>query len=187
MKHEKGTCKKCKTEDVLIVNKTHKLCASCNKERLEGQKQPYNRIKPKNDTPQRKKCRIPQKSAKQVVGEEKYEAVKRQKHADMIAGGYYKCFFTNKYLNDERDNVTWHHVLGRKGELLYDYRNIFPALWEYHYDYHHKSIGYLMKQRWYKDFLNRLAQLNHKAYNKELGRQLKGGIIDAEMYREMYL
>jgi len=188
MKYEKGICKEC-GEERYIVNRTHYLCSKCNTARLRGQEGIQKPSFNDNGSVAPKRYKIASRSPKRMEGEKKYEAVKKQKRLDMIEGGYYKCFFTNRYIREEDEAnglITWHHVLGRTGALLWDYRNIFPAYLEYHDRYHHERVATLMKERWYKDFVNRLRQLNHKAYNKEMNRWFKAGFLDEESLTEMF-
>jgi len=119
-------------------------------------------------------------------GEAKYAIVKKQKREDMIEGKYFKCFFSNIPLDPNQEGEPWHHALGRKGALLYDYKNIFPCIHERHMEYHDLSVDKLMKTTWYKDFLLRLSKINHAVYNKELNRLLKGGVIDMETFLKEY-
>jgi len=174
MKREKGVCKGCGKER-FIVNKTHYLCAACNRKRLE--KQSKTHAKPK---------RLYNKSPKRLKEEEWYRQAKAQKKKDMIAGGYYRCFFSNKPLDPDKD-YDWHHALGRKGALLYEYKNIFPVISKYHHEYHNLDAARLMKTTWYRGFLKRVKMINHKVYNKELDRLKKGGVISMETFLDEYI
>ena len=142
------------------------------------------RPKPDKNT-SKKKYKIPPVSKTMTEGLKKYNQMKETKKADMIAGRFYRCFFSNKIL-DENIEWPWHHALGRKGNLLWEYKNIFPCIHEYHTDYHDLSIDKLMKLDWYKEFLERVSRINHGVYNHELKRMNKGNIIDDEQYFKMY-
>ena len=184
MKYEKGICNKC-SENRIIVNKRHGLCNKCNKIRLQGQYKPVERVNPKSDTLHPKRYKIDPRSVPRTLDEGKYRMVKAKKREDMINGGYYKCFFTNKPIkpeDEERGMIGWHHVLGRTGRLLWDYRNIFPAFNDYHFRYTHESVSVLIKEKWYKDFVDRLRTLNHKAYNLEMNKWFKAGLLDEESF-----
>lgn len=125
-------------------------------------------------------------SSRRIKDNEKYKKVKAKKKEDMIEGGYYRCYFSNKPL-DVNIDFPWHHVFGKRGKLLYEYTNIFPCIHEYHMQYHNMSADKLMKTDWYKKFLLRLKKINHKAYNKELNRLLKANVIDMESFLKEYI
>lgn len=130
--------------------------------------------------------KIPRRSLKRTKEEALYEKTKAKKREDMIEGKYFRCFFSNKVLNEDPNiKEPWHHALGREGDLLYDYRNIFPCIHEYHQDYHNLSIDKLLKEQWYKDFLKRVEKMNKAVYNQELRRMNKAGIIDNEQFFNM--
>jgi hypothetical protein len=181
MKYEIGICNSCEGS-FLIVNKTHKLCETCNQERLtnQGKKKPVKTRIAKKTKP------IRSINPKMSKGLKLYEKVKEVKKKDMIEGGYYRCFFSNKPL-DENVSWPWHHALGRKGSLLYEYKNIFPCIDEYHKEYHDLSVQALMRTEWYPRFFERVRKQNRNVYNKELRRMNKGGIIDDEQFFKMYL
>ncbi len=113
--------------------------------------------------------RISQKSKKRKKEEVIYEGVKATKQKDLIDARQWRCLFSNIELDDV-SSYGWHHVIGRDGELVYDYNNVFPALWEYHYAYHQLSVDTIIKQRWYKDFFIRLKELNLVAFKNEYRR-----------------
>lgn len=115
----------------------------------------------------------------------KYNEVKIRKKEDMIKGNFFKCYFSGKQL-DENIEWPWHHIHGRRGKLLYEYTNIFPCIHEFHIDYHEMPIEKLIKLDWYKQFIDRLSKINHTAYNLELKRMNKGGIIDDTQFFKMY-
>jgi hypothetical protein len=115
----------------------------------------------------------------------KYNSVKASKKEDMIVGKFYVCYFSGKRL-DENTDYPWHHIFGRKGKLLYDYKNIFPCIHDYHMEYHEMPIEKLMKLDWYKQFIDRLSRINHAAYNLELKRMNRGGIIDDSQFFKMW-
>lgn len=119
------------------------------------------------------------------IGLKKYEEVKKQKREDMISGQYFKCFFTNTTL-DENGNEGWHHAIGRVGNLLYDYRNIFPVLDIPHREYHDLPIEKLIKTWWYPGFIKRIKAMNKRVYNKELDRFLKAKVISIESFINEY-
>jgi hypothetical protein len=178
MKKEYGICKKCE-DSAVIVNRTHWLCESCNRERIAMQK---------TSVVIKKKKFLNPKSSALSKGELLYAQTKAKKREDMIEKGYFRCFFSNKPLDPSPNaGEPWHHALGRKGSLLYEYKNIFPCIHEYHMQYHDLDIKELMKTEWYPKFFTRVKQLNKNVYNKELRRMNKGGIIDDEQYFKMFL
>jgi len=142
------------------------------------------RPKPKK-SPTKKSSRIQAISKTMAEGNRKYKATKIKKKEDMLEGRFFKCFFSNKQL-DPNIEWPWHHSLGKKGELLWAYWNIFPCIHEYHMDYHNLDIGKLMKLDWYISFLERVSKINHAVYNHELKRMNKGGIIDDTQFFKMY-
>jgi hypothetical protein len=119
------------------------------------------------------------------IGLKKYEEVKKQKRTDQIEGGFYRCYFCNKDMEHE-NNIDTHHVLGRVGDLLYDYRNIFFAHHNCHRAYHDMNVEQLMKTHWYKSFISRLSKINKRAYNQELRRLLKADVLDMQSYINEY-
>ncbi len=185
MTKEKGTCKKCGKERY-IVNKTRHLCNACNKARLESRKEPYNSFKLKSGTTPSKRVKIAHRSSNRLKEEDWYRQTKAQKKKDMIEGGYFKCFFSNKPLDPNVEHP-WHHTLGRRGVLLYEYKNIFPAISKYHQEYHDLDAERLMKTDWYKDFLKRIKSINHRVYNKELDRLKKAGVISMETFIDEFI
>ena len=185
MTPEKGTCKKCGKERY-IVNKTHQLCTTCNKARLKASEIAYSASKPKSGTLYQKAHKVAYNAPKRVRDESWYKQTKAQKRDDMIEGGYFKCFFSNTPL-DPSVEWPWHHVLGRTGTLLYEYKNIFPVIPKYHQEYHDLDAERLMKTKWYKDFLKRIKAINHKAYNKELDRLKKGGVISMDTFIDEFI
>lgn len=184
MPKEKGICKGC-DKDRYIVNKTHYLCAACNKERLERRAKRIedNTKKWSSDT---KAKRTYNRSAKRLKEEEWYRQTKAQKKADMISGGFYRCFFSGQPLDPNVD-YPWHHALGREGALLYEYKNIFPAISKYHMEYHRLDAERLMKTDWYKGFLKRVKSINHRVYNKELDRLKKARVISMETFIDEFI
>jgi len=175
MKKEIGICKGCGKEKI-IVNKTHYLCASCNRARLDERRKLHgNTVK-----------KPYKKSSKRLKEEEWYRQTKAQKKKDMIEGGYFRCFFSNKPLDPNKE-YEWHHALGRKGALLYEYKNIFPVISKYHTEYHSLDAERLMKTTWYRGFLKRVKKINHKVYNKELDRLKKAGIISMETFIDEFI
>jgi hypothetical protein len=53
-------------------------------------------------------------------------------------------------------------------------------------EYHEMPIEKLMKLDWYKQFIDRLSRINHAAYNLELKRMNRGGIIDDSQFFKMW-
>jgi hypothetical protein len=190
MKYDFKICSGCGIEKP-IVNKTKNLCLKCNRDRLNRQeinpkvpKRTLEKTSHENDTKVplvKKRARIKPISETMKFGVAEYNRTKARKRKDMIKGGYFRCFFSNTKL--DVDGVEeWHHALGRTGDLLWEYKNIFPAIRRYHRDYHDLPIEQLMKLTWYRDFVRRLKAKNHKVYNKELNRMLKAGIIDMDNF-----
>ena len=123
-----------------------------------------------------------------------YSKMKKDKKEYMVGKGYYRCVFCNSKLDPEEDEDTgWHHLTGRDGELLNEWSNIVPAHNLCHSDFHHKSMGYLLNSKWYPHFVQRIKEgakgnmFFAKAYNAELRRQQKAGVIDDEMFLTLYI
>ena len=193
MKYEIKECSGCGYTKP-IINVKYNLCLKCNRDRLNriedanrGNTERHKSITHKKgtNTPLRKKrARIKPISINKKVENEKYIKVKAQKRKDMIEGGYFRCFFTGKEL-DPNGKEDWHHVLFRSQypEEATSYKNIFPCLRQPHDDFHHKDVEWLLKNTyWYRNFFDRIKEINHKAYNQELERMLKAKMISMETY-----
>ncbi len=178
MINKKGLCKECNDDiEKIIVNKTHMLCLKHNRERLDGQN-----LKRKTKTP------IRPISKKMEQNNKEYIRVRENKRKWQKEKGYYKCVFCNKPLDDDKDLIDCHHMIGRDGDRLAEWKNLFFAHRNHHSEYHHeKDINRLMKTSWYPPFFERLRELNPKVYNLELKRMHKGGIIDDQQYFKMYI
>lgn len=108
-----------------------------------------------------------------------YEKVKAQKKDDLIQEGEFKCFFSDNDLDPEIE-WPWHHLLGRRGSLLYQYDNFFPCIHEYHMQYHEMDVARLMETDWYKPFLGRLQAGHSEAWLREGNRLRRAGYSDVE-------
>ena len=192
MKYEITICNGCNKKKP-IINKTHVLCLKCNRDRLNKQslnapdahRKPVRTLSPKKGTRSPERKRLPNMSIKQSLQYLKYNEVKAQKKADMIAGKYYNCFFSGQKL-DPDFNYEFHHALGKVGDLMTSYRNIFPCIRKYHTEYHSLSADKLMKTSWYPDFVKRIKKMNHRVYNKELDRLLKAKVISMETFLQEF-
>ncbi len=191
MRYELAICSGCGFKKP-IINKKHNLCLKCNRNRLNVQEMENGtsevNSKPvyeKKASKPSKRKRISNTSQKMDSGLILYKEVKAKKRNDMIQGKYFRCFFTNALLDPE-GSESWHHALGRIGELLYEYRNIFPCIEKYHRDYHDMEADKLMKTEWYPVFVQRLKEKNHKVYNKELNRLLKAKVIDMDTFLQEF-
>ena len=89
---------------------------------------------------------------------------------DAVNDGTNYCFFCGEKMNN-RDNV--HHWRGRTNDYLLDKRWWVNCHNQCHLDHHHKSIGWLMKQKYYAEFLARLKKFDIESYDKEKKRQEK--------------
>jgi len=114
------------------------------------------------------------RSIKRIEQENKYRDIKKIKKTDLINENKWVCFFSNIMLDEDME-YGWHHLMGRDNEDVFDYDNIFPALWEYHNSYHHDSIDKLVDAKWYVDFLVRIKDTNPNVFNKEINRITKLG------------
>ena len=138
--------------------------------------------------------KIKKVSTKRAVQEKEYAKIKKEKKEYMIDKGYYRCLFCNSKLDPEDDDdVGYHHLIGRDGELISEWSNIAPAHNLCHSHFHHSTVEQLMKGKWYAHFCNRLkegAKNNEyfrQAYNNELRRLQKSGVYDNEMFLNMYI
>ena len=179
LKIMKEICKGCGKER-FIVNKTHKLCASCNKKRLDAQKQT-------GGTKVSKPKKIRSMSLKMAKNNKQYIEIRERKRKFQKENGYYKCFFTGKPLDDETMIIDCHHANGRDGDNLAKWENLFFAIREYHREYHDLPVNMLLQTWWYNSFLERMRKINHKVYNHELRRLNKGGVIDDDQFFKMYI
>jgi hypothetical protein len=196
MNYKIGVCKSCGYEK-LIVNKTHGLCQTCNKKRLASQspqKHSEGTSKKKSIRPYKAK-KMSYSANKRAKAEALYEKNKRDKKQWLIDNKKYQCFFCNAKLIPEDESVSCHHILGRTGDLLFEWDNLSFAHTGCHMDYHRKDADHLVKLKWYHYFLDRIrviAELSGndvfvKLYNKEILRLHKAGIYDEEIYFEKLL
>lgn len=165
MKHSKEICLGCDNLRY-IVNKTHTLCQTCNRLRLDSQKTGSKKgtytIKPVSDK-QKKKL-------------DEYRKTREAKRKDQIEGGYYKCYFCNDDLVDYNGRIDTHHTLGRDGDLLSKYSNLFFTHRICHTMYHSYDVKSLFKTSWYMDFLMRVRKLSDNVWEKEKRKIEKAGI-----------
>ena len=133
-------------------------------------------------------------STKRAKEELEYKKIKEEKKAYMVERKFYRCVFCNSKLDPENDDdVGWHHLDGRDGDLIKEWGNITPAHNLCHSDFHHSSVGKLMDNSWYGHFIERIQTAADKneyfrrAYNGELRRMQKGNVLDMEQYLNMYI
>lgn len=135
--------------------------------------------------------RIQNRSDKRKKQEEEYKQLKEDKKQYMVENKFYRCFHCNTRLDEEDETVQWHHLTGRNGDLLTEWRNVVPTHPNCHYQYHHVSITELVKGPWYNHYLERLKQGAQKSkyfaqtYNQELRKMEKAGLIDLEQQLKM--
>jgi len=174
LKKEKDRCSIC--DSPYVVNKTHMLCNKHNQERLDKQR---------TDKKKKKKS-IPTFSKKRLEENKEYVEIRERKRSFQKEKGFYKCFFSNTYLNDEEMEVDCHHVTGRDGDGLAEWGNLFFAIRRYHRAYHDMSLDQLMNTTWYLPFVERLKTFHREGYNQELRRMNKAGVIDDTQFMKMY-
>ena len=83
--------------------------------------------------------------------------------------------------------VTWHHLLGRTGDLYFDKDLLVPAENDEndgHLFYHRATIEQLKEKPWYEGFLIRLKSKSIDAYNKEIRRQDKAQPLNPKLFEE---
>ena len=97
-----------------------------------------------------------------------YEQAKINVRKKLQEKAKWKCFFSNIELEDSFNE--FHHLMDKHGSLLYDENNIRPAMRSFHNDYHQKTIGYLLEQKWYQDFLVRIKDEFPEVWEKEQRR-----------------
>jgi len=179
-----------------IVNQTHKLCQVHNKQRLEERKLklvaegrmelPPERSKKKSTNGRRQK-KIAPMSAKRVEENKKYKETREKKRDWQKKNGYYNCVFCNSRLIDTDDEVAdCHHMVGRDGDNLAKWANLFFSHRDCHTNYHAWNIEQLMGTSWYLKFVDRLKTFHREGYNQELRRMNKAGVIDDDQYLKMY-
>ncbi len=72
--------------------------------------------------------------------------------------------------------VTWHHLLGRTGDFYLDKDLLVPAENnedDGHLFWHRATLEQLKEKNWYGEFLTRLKNKSHAAYNKEMRKHDK--------------
>jgi 5-methylcytosine-specific restriction endonuclease McrA len=123
-----------------------------------------------------KQGKIPSESKKRSTERIYYKQVKDEMRAEMKANGTYNCFFCGLPMGDE---MFFHHLKGRDGDLYIDRNYLVPAHNDCHvFRYHRLSIEFLIKETWYDGFLSRLKAKDAKLYETELKKQYKAGLFD---------
>lgn len=113
-------------------------------------------------------------SKKRQQQNELYKEAKANVRKKLLAEGKFVCFFSETSLPPDFDD--FHHLEGKDGEMLYKESNIRPAIWTYHYPYHHTTVGKLLTSGWYPKFLKRIEKQYPQVFNIEMRKFDKAGI-----------
>ena len=82
-----------------------------------------------------------------------YVCAKKELRDDLINRDGWVCMFSGETLGK---SASWHHGLGRVGELVYDKRYLLPSKWKYHSMWHSQPILKLKEEKWWNGFLERV-------------------------------
>jgi hypothetical protein len=100
-----------------------------------------------------------------------YSRLTKEMWDELVASGGNVCFFCGEKMDHKED---FHHIKGRISENYLKREFLFPAhtlchVWKYH------SMCYeqIIKEPWYKDFLNRLSNTDTESFRKEIKKRDK--------------
>ena len=85
------------------------------------------------------------------------------------------CFFTGKEITGQ---VSFHHLRGRTGDYYLDKKYLVPSINEYHLQFHFESVGFLLKQAWYSDFMERLKIRDDLSWKRQKNKENKNLNLD---------
>jgi hypothetical protein len=104
-------------------------------------------------------------STKRTVQLAHYKRVKAELEIELKDKGEWRCFFSGIPIPDYMTwkDVSWHHLIGRDGDLLTDIKYLRPVLDKFHTGdegYHNKPFSYLKTLSWWNGFMERLKALD---------------------------
>ena len=141
-----------------------------------------------------KKTAIRKISKKREEQLKEYRELKEEKIKYYQTKGPIRCCFCNGVIDlEEKETYGFHHWSGRDNDNLTEFLNIDPAHNLCHGDFHHLDFAQLKSRKWYFYFLDRLKRgagnnsYKREAYNQELRRQQKAGVLDHEQYLKLYI
>lgn len=176
MQVEFGTCSKCGSKEVPIVNKTHYLCEKCNYTRLHpdsGTLEEHRRIQQtsflkktmlKGNSFKKKGKRLKQQSSQNKIRSEKlrkiYEEIDSEReyqctgcgntrnlsHSHLVPVGY------DKSLESVKENITYHCLTIGTKKGCHD-------IWESH------DLAQMKKLKDFKENIEKIKKLNINYYN----------------------
>lgn len=102
-------------------------------------------------------------SLKRAAEMKHYTRVKKELEKELKASGKWKCFFSDIAFPDDMTwkDVTWHHLIGRDGDLFTSKEFLVPVIDHYHTGdegYHNKPLSHLRTLWWWDGFMTRLHE-----------------------------
>ena len=108
---------------------------------------------------------VKQVSSKQAAKLRAYKRAKKEIEQELKESGKWVCIFTGQPIPDyvTWDQIGWHHLKGRDGELICDKKFIRPYMSNHtgENSYNDTPRSELRQQWWWDGFLNRIKEIDY--------------------------